>query len=292
MNKGAHILVVGNEKGGSGKSTAAMHLIVGLLARGLKVASIDVDPRQGTLSRYLTNRRKFNRAMGRDYPLPQHHALEGRGALGPTSEEMAEDEQRLKLLIEGASLHADVVVIDTPGTANILSLLAHSYADTLVTPINDSFIDLDVLAHLDGQQMSILGPSQYAEMVWEAKKRKAERDGAEATGVDWIVVRNRLTNLDAHNKRDMGRTLDELAGRIGFRVVGGLGERVIFRELFLVGLTILDLKDEFGKQALTMSHIAARREVHRLVDAIRLDDAISHAAESETGDTAPSALSN
>jgi len=289
VKRGAHIVVVGNEKGGSGKSTAAMHLAVGFMAKGLTVTSIDVDPRQGTLSRYLTNRRKFNRAMGRDYPLPQHHTLDAHGPAGPTADEMAADEQRLKLLIEGASLQSDVVLIDTPGSANPLSLMAHSYADTLVTPINDSFVDLDVLAHLDGQQMSILGPSQYSEMVWEAKKRKAERDGAEGGGVDWIVVRNRLTNLDSHNKRDMARTLGELAERIGFRVEGGLGERVIFRELFLVGLTILDLKEEFGKQALTMSHIAARREVHRLVAAVRLPATEESA---HTGEPVAEALSN
>ena len=285
MKRSAHIIVVGNEKGGSGKSTAAMHMAVGCMGKGLRVTTVDVDARQGTLSRYITNRRKFNRAVGRDYPLPQHHTLQSRGLLGPSPEEMAEDQQRLKLLIEGAALQSDVVLVDTPGTASPLSLLAHSYADTLVTPINDSFVDLDVLAHLDGQQMNILGPSQYAEMVWEAKKQKAERDGDEG-GIDWIVTRNRLTNLDAHNKRDMERTLRQLAARIGFRVEGGLGERVIFRELFLVGLTILDLKEEFGKQSLTMSHIAARREVHRLIGAVRL------APAGEAGEAGGNSLSN
>jgi chromosome partitioning protein len=53
-----YVIVVGNEKGGSGKSTAAMHLIVALAKLDFKLGSIDLDARQSSLSRYIANRRE------------------------------------------------------------------------------------------------------------------------------------------------------------------------------------------------------------------------------------------
>ncbi len=262
----AHVIVIGNEKGGSGKSTTAMHLIVALLQQGRSVASIDVDARQGTLSRYVANREKFIKTSGRDVGMPDHYTVDPAKEAAGKAELEAECE-RLRLLIEGAWINHDVVIIDTPGSASALSRLAHSYADTLVTPINDSLVDFDVLAHVDGTRFAIMGPSHYAEMVWEQKKVRADRDGG---SIDWIVMRNRLSSLDAHNKREMERLVRELAERIRFRAVPGFGERVIFRELFLVGLTILDLKDAAGPKALSHSHHAARQEVYTIVNALGL----------------------
>ncbi|MDA0998359.1 MAG: AAA family ATPase [Proteobacteria bacterium] len=263
----AHVIVVGNEKGGSGKSTTAMHIAIGLLRAGNTVATIDVDSRQGTLSRYIVNRERFNRVMGRDYPMPSHFRVETHGHMGMTDADLAAAESKLRLTIEGALLNRDAVIIDTPGAANRLSFLAHTYADTLVTPINDSFVDLDVLAHLEGQGTQIKGPSHYAEAIWEAKKIHAGRDSG---SMDWVVMRNRLTNLAAHNKREMELSMRELAKRLGFRTVSGFGERVVFRELFLVGLTILDLKEAAGGQPLSRSHVAARDEVMELIQSLRL----------------------
>ena len=148
-----------------------------------------------------------------------------------------------------------------------MSSLAHSYADTLITPINDSFVDFDVLAHVDGARMAVMAPGPYAEMVWKQKQVRAERDGG---SMDWLVMRYWLSSLDAHNKRKMDKVLDDFAERFGVRVVPGLGERVIFRELFLAGLTIIDLKDAVGPQALSPSHLAARQEVLDLIGAINL----------------------
>jgi chromosome partitioning protein len=148
-----------------------------------------------------------------------------------------------------------------------LSSLAHSYADTLITPINDSFVDFDVLAHVDGARMTVMAPGPYAEMVWKQKKVRAERDGG---SINWLIMRNRLSSLDAHNKRKMDKVLGDFAERFGVRVVPGLGERVIYRELFLAGLTITDLKDAVGLQALSPSHRAARQEVLDLIGAINL----------------------
>ncbi len=273
---GAHMVVVGNEKGGSGKSTTAMHLIVGLMQMGFSVASVDVDFSQGTLTRYLANRRAFVKAAGSDVKSPEHFTVEAPGEDEHDDSEGAKAE-RLGLLLEGGIINHDVVVVDTPGSAGPLSALAHSYADTLITPINDSFVDLDVLAHVDGVRMAVMGPSHYAEMVWKQKQVRAQRDGG---SIDWIVMRNRLSSLDAHNKRKMDDVLRDLSQRIGVRIVPGFGERVIFRELFLAGLTIMDLKDAIGPQALGPSHLAARREVEDLIGAIDLPEVSQAVAES------------
>jgi chromosome partitioning protein len=264
---GAHIIVIGNEKGGSGKSTTSMHVAVALMMKGYRVATIDVDGRQGTLSRYIANREIFNKKMGRDHPVPEHYSITGHAADGVTDAELAEESERLRLVIEGTGLSHDIVVIDTPGAANKLSFLAHTYADTLITPMNDSFVDLDGLAHMDGHGLNIKGPSHYSEAIWEAKKEKAARDSGT---IDWIVMRSRLSNLEAHNKREVEQAIRELSKRLGFRALPGFSERVIFRELFLIGLTILDLKQAAGGGALSRSHLAARDEVFVIIDGLKL----------------------
>lgn len=243
----AHVIVLGNEKGGTGKSTAAMHIIAGLLDHGLHVGSLDLDLRQGTLSRYIENRTKSDRLL----KSPDHvRIIEDNGHFQDAFD-------RLK----GAE---DVVVIDTPGHHTDLGVLAHSLADTLITPLNDSFIDLDVLARVDGEKMKIQSPSHYAETVWKQRQQKmVNQKGAH---IDWIVMRNRLSHLDARNKRDMETLLDEMSKRLGCRIVPGFGERVIYRELFLKGLTMMDLK---GSE-LSMSHLAARQEVRTLIEAMNL----------------------
>ena len=262
--KRAHVIVVGNEKGGTGKSTTSMHLIVALLKLGRSVASIDLDVRQGTLTRYMDNRRAFAAAPGRSLPMPVHTVIQARTD-APAGAARAEEDRLSALIAQLAPLH-DVIVIDTPGNDTGLTRLGHSYADTLITPLNDSFMDLDVLARVDGGSMRIIGPSQYAEMVWKQKMTRARRDNG---FIDWIVMRNRLSSLDARNKRRMTRILRQLSVRLGFRLVPGFGERVIFRELFLHGLTMMDLRDVAGPEGLTLSQIAARQEVRTLVEGIR-----------------------
>jgi len=254
-----HVVVLGNEKGGSGKSTTAMHLIVALLREGYKVGSLDLDARQGSLSRFIANRAE----NGLDLPMPRHVRLE-QSTLDSAAAAREEEKQRFDaILVDMAD--CDFVVIDTPGSDSNLSRLGHARADTLVTPLNDSFLDLDLLARVDGQGQKIRGPSTYAEMVWEQKKRRALSDGG---SIDWIVMRNRLASLDARNKRRIGKLVEELARRIGFRLAPGFSERVVFRELFPRGLTLLDLAD--AGTSLTLSHVAARQELRGLLDVIGL----------------------
>jgi chromosome partitioning protein len=264
----ARVIILGNEKGGSGKSTAAMHLIVGLLRAGRTVGSIDIDSRQATLTRYLENRAVLAEKKGVDLPLPTHRLIP-RSKLEPSMAH-ADEAERFTAALDGLSRTCEAVVIDTPGSDDPLSRLAHSFADTLVTPMNDSFIDFDLLAKVDPDTHKILRPSLYSEMVWEQKKRRAMRDGG---SIDWIVMRNRLASTEAKNKRAVGEVLEALARRIGFRLAPGFGDRVIFRELFLSGLTLLDLRQPGIERTLSMSHVAARQEVRELLAAVGMDAA-------------------
>jgi chromosome partitioning protein len=252
--------VFGNEKGGTGKSTLSMHVTVALLNRGLRVATFDLDARQGTFSRYIANRRQFAERTGNPVPMPEHLAL------APAPHQVVEIALDDALAQVG---HCDVVVLDTPGYDSPLAQAGHTYADVLVTPINDSLIDLDVLALVDPQKQTIQRPSHYSERVWKAKQARAKRDGG---SMDWIVVRNRLGQLDARNKKLMAKLVADLAKRIGFRVADGIHERVIYRELFLDGLTAEDLATLISTREVAMSHVAARQEIRNLLSALSLDE--------------------
>ncbi|HEY1720304.1 MAG TPA: division plane positioning ATPase MipZ [Magnetospirillaceae bacterium] len=253
------IIVVGNEKGGSGKSTVAMHLIVALLGQGARVASLDLDARQATLTRYIEHRQRKT-GLGLKLPLPEHQALNA--SLDPIG-----DQQKLTDAILALAERNDVLVIDTPGSDQPLSRTAHSHADVLVTPLNDSLIDLDPLARIDPAKRQVGHPGPYSEMVWDARKQRAMR---RQKPTEWFVLRNRLSHLDARNKREMERLLTALAQRIGFKLIPGLSERVIYRELFLDGLTLLDLGGH--RTSLTLSQVTARQELRRMIDALGLTE--------------------
>ena len=262
----AHIIVLGNEKGGSGKSTTAMHLAVGLMKLGQKVGVIDIDSRQRTISRYIENRAAFAREQQAWMPVPESAVIPRSDK--PSRAEMEADEREAFVgALARLARDNDVVIIDSPGSDHFLARLAHSFADTLITPINDSFIDLDVLARVDPETLKVLGPSVYAEMVWNEKKTRAIRDRGT---IDWVVMRNRLSSTESRNQRDMSRVVEQLSRRVGFRVAPGFGDRVIYRELFLRGLPMLDLRDVDANISLSMSHIAARHEVRGLIEALRL----------------------
>ncbi|MDO5606073.1 MAG: division plane positioning ATPase MipZ [Paracoccus sp. (in: a-proteobacteria)] len=252
----AHIIVVGNEKGGSGKSTTAMHVATALARMGHRTAALDLDIRQRSFGRYLENRAHFCAREGLDLPMPTLAAL---AATSPNDTDPLSDAMAM---LEPAH---DFILIDCPGSHTRLAQMAHMLADTLITPMNDSFIDFDLLARMSPEG-KVLGPSIYAEMVWGARQG---RQAAGAGPIDWIVLRNRLGTQAMHNKRRVGSALTQLSRRIGFRVAPGFAERVIFRELFPRGLTLLDLKD-IGTEQLNMSNIAARQELRELIQTLNL----------------------
>lgn len=260
-----HVLVVGNEKGGAGKSTVAVHLAVALSRAGLSVAALDIDLRQRSFTRYFENRARWAAARGVSLPGPSIEVIIS--SARPDREGAAdEDRARVVGMINRLRDTFDVVVVDAPGSDTTPSRAAHGAADTLITPLNDSFLDFDLLAEVDPISDAITRPSLYAEMVWEARKAKSQ---AEKRPIDWIVLRNRLSTLDARNKRRVGDALAALAGRVGFRIAPGLSERVIYREMFPSGLTLLDMNDA-PENPLTMSQVAARQELRELVAALKL----------------------
>jgi chromosome partitioning protein len=263
----AHVVVLGNEKGGSGKSTTALHIAVALLKAGQRVATIDLDSRQKSFTHYIENRRAWAERAKLKLEMPTHYCVAR--ADGPSVEaNEAREFANFSQAIARIEHTHDVVVIDTPGSDSYLMRLAHSMADTLVTPLNDSFVDFDVLATLDQTNFAVTGESHYAEMVREARRQRRLVDGKL---VDWIVVRNRLSQLGSRNKRLVGEGINELSKRMGFRSVDGFAERVVFREFFPRGLTALDDLDEatLGTRP-NMSHLTAREEVIGLLNALHL----------------------
>jgi chromosome partitioning protein len=260
-----HIVVVGNEKGGSGKSTTCMHVATALARLGFRVGALDLDLRQRSFARYIENRIAFAARSGLALPTPELRDLPEADPARLAPGENPYD-QRLGAALAGLERSSDFIVIDCPGSHTRLSQIAHSLADTLVTPLNDSFIDFDLLARTDPASGKILGPSIYAEMVWQARQMRAQ---AGVKPIDWVVLRNRLGAQQMHNKRKVGAALAELARRIGFRVAPGFSERVIYRELFPRGLTLLDLRDA-GVEVLNLSHVAARQELRDLLHTLDL----------------------
>jgi chromosome partitioning protein len=250
----AHHIVFANEKGGTGKSTTAIHVAIALAARGARVACLDLDSRQRTLYRYLENRRDTTARRDINLPIPAFDVFE--------QESQARLEDQIGAMEEGA----DFLVFDTPGRDDPFARYVATRANTLVTPINDSFIDFDLMGRVDAENFKVKKLSFYAELMWEARMARARADGAT---IDWVVLRNRLHNMEARNQQRMTEAIAELSKRAGFRVVPGLNERVIYRELFPSGLTLVD-KGYLGN--LGTAHIVARQELRELVSALALPE--------------------
>jgi chromosome partitioning protein len=259
----ARVIVFGNQKGGTGKSTLAMHLSVSLLMQNYNIATVDVDAKQGTFTRYIDNRKK-TAVNSSNLPIPEHFVMcESEG--DSVSEIEGKNNENFVNLMNSCYQNFDFVVIDTPGSDSHLSKLAHSYADIVITPMNESFIDLDLLVRIKDLDSTELPPSVYANMLWNQKKERAIRNRGT---IDWVVLINRLSSVSSKNRSELEKILLALSKRIGFRLAQGFKERVIFRELFLSGLTILD-KNHLVTQT-TLSHIAARQELNQLLKTINV----------------------
>ena len=254
------VIVIGNSKGGSGKSTTAIHIASGLLRYGYSVGCIDLDGAQGTLSNFIDNRRRFSGATNLHLDVPALHTLAESRDKSPEFAE-ASDCRRFSRAFHDL-IDRDYIVVDTPGSDNLLSRLAHTMADILVTPMNDSFLDLDVLVRVDHDGKRILGPSPYAVAVLDRWGAKGLLSG---TSMEWVVMRNRVSQVASRNQTRLQALLRNLGPRLGFRPIKGFGERVIYRELFPRGLTVLDPLESIHPQARTSSNDRARTEVWGLI---------------------------
>ena len=265
--RSAHVIVVGNEKGGTGKSTLSIHLTVALMKAGFRVATLDLDTRQQTLTRFLENRESWARTAPWDVELPFHFALQ-RG----TSDNVRDNETvEFGAFAEaiGQVEHAyEFVVIDTPASDSYLMRLAHSLADTLVSPVNDSYIDVDVFSRVHHDRDKRGAVAHYADLVIEARRKRHLVDQGI---IDWVIVRNRIASLQSNNAKQIAVSLGRMAGELKFRAADGLHDRVIFRELFPIGLTALDPIEEAMKTGtLSASQQSARREIEGLVTTLQL----------------------
>jgi chromosome partitioning protein len=267
VRQGAHVIVVGNEKGGSGKSTTAFHLAIYLLYQGHRVASIDVDSRQQTLTHYVRNRRDWARSRGMPLPHTTHfHLPLARGDSVRENHKLEFDLFRQAL--GEVEQDADFIIIDTPGFDTNLTRLAHSLADTLISPVNDSLIDLAVMAQVDPVTGEPRELSHYARLVQRARSERLAIDGRT---IDWVLVRNRISMLSSRNMRQVQTMLERIATRLGCRIADGIAERVIFRSLFGSGMTVFDALDEDLLGGLpSMSHMGARQEYRNLAGALNL----------------------
>ena len=303
-----HVVVIGNQKGGSGKSTFAMHIIVALLKAGQRVASFDLDLNQLTLTRYLGNRHEWDRKHEQKLELPDHYPVTeevhdsalrrfisrlkkigrvhkdnfiGSSALSHSAD-LGRFISQLKKI--GRARKHDFIVIDTPGGVQHLSLIAHGMADTLITPTNDSFLDLDVLVAMEQSDIEPQ-PSVYAKTVLRALEAR-RKVGGRAT--DWVVVRNRLESVESSNQRQISQVLDVIQRTLGFRIARGLLERPVYREFFAAGLTVFDPVEGFTSAAESnQPELLARLEVQNLIREIGLihevdlEDEVCHEIELE-----------
>jgi chromosome partitioning protein len=262
------VIVVGNEKGGAGKSTIAIHVATALLHAGVSVAIIDLDLRQLSMARFFANRRTWAQSSGAALPMPIEPLLGRAGELLclPTDQQVAcfEEAGARALAL------AEVLIVDTPGADTALSRAAHANADVIITPLNDSFVDFDMLGQVDPVTLDLIKPSLYSEVVWESRKQKMREA---RRSIDWVVLRNRLGATEARNRRRLDERIAALSRRVGFRTGPGLRDRVIYRELFPFGLTVADLSQKVRPIPVSLTHVAARHELRSIVSALGLSGA-------------------
>ena len=231
-------------------------LATALLHRGASVAVIDLDLRQQSMGHFFRSRAAWLASSGANLPMP----------IAPS---LGDDSLEAFEAAIAAVAEADYVLIDTPGGDTPLSRAAHALADVIVTPMNDSFVDFDLLGEVNPVTLEVIRPSLYSETVWDSRKRRMAADRA---SIDWVVLRNRLAPSEARNRKRLDERVQALSRRAGFRVGPGLRDRVIYRELFPFGLTVADLSPSVRPVEVSLSHIAARQELRSLMSAIGLDD--------------------
>ena len=232
-----------------------------MLKSGQNVATIDLDWRQRSFTHYIDNRLAWGRQRGKELPTPTHVCFDEEAEFLTEEDEAAGRAAFANTFVNLAANHG-YIVIDTPGHNHYLARLAHTMADTLITPLNDSFVDLDVLGSVDPENFSVSGISHYARTVEERGASARPPAGRIPIGSCCATVGDARRATSAI----VGEALQDLSQRLGFRCIEGLAERVIFREFYPRGLTAIDNLDELtlGTRP-TMSHVTAQLEVQGLL---------------------------
>ncbi len=263
-----HIIVFANEKGGVGKSTAAFHTCIALCNAGERVAALDVDLRQLTLHRALWARQESERDYNVTLPGPEQIML------------AQANEHELEQKLHIARIHNSFIIIDVGGHDSPIARKAIFMADTIVTPVNDSFIDLDMLGRIDPRTGELRTLGNFARLVEHLKEPGL---ALRARPLDWVVMQNRARNFATRNERKVRDALDQIAPVAGFRLITGLRERVTYRELFPLGLTLFDLA---AIPSLGKPQNRAREEIWAMLRALDLPSEALRRAIAPAGEAA------
>ena len=263
-----HIIVLGNLRRGSGKSTLAIHLAVGLMKAGRRVATLDTDFERGTLSRYILNRRRFAHANELALDTPTHYRFRNAGGGAKPLETETAQTNFVSSAIAAAEAGHDFIIIDTPSTLTKANLFAHALADTIISPINDSFLDLDAIVP-STKVTADIAQSVYTSAIHRAREA---RELVTSRTIEWWVIPNRIfSSLNTRNERTIRAALKEASQRLGFRIAAGIAERLLYRQLFPKGLTAFDPMEAslLGVKP-TISHVLARQDLRQLTSLINV----------------------
>lgn len=224
------IIVVSSMKGGTGKSTLAFHLAVEAYLNNIDIVTYDMDFPQFSFSAYLKNRKNNPSLKSWD----QHFQISDFSSIPDFPSDK-------------------LVIIDTPGKYDPFLMPIHKKADLIITPINDSFIDINTIMKIEHERWASFG--HYYEFVYNSQNYNEN--------LKWIVVRNRSSSIASNHSKEIRSKLEDLSKRINFTLINGPKERNIYRELFNKGATVLDLKSK-----LSISHMAAKFEIKSMWKAI------------------------
>lgn len=268
----AKVIVLGNEKGGSGKTTICIHLVIALCKLGFRVATIDIDCYQQSLGNYLTRRNKTAEKYKIPLCQPEHFTIPYNHKDDTAASRQAA-EGALIGIIEQRSNDFDFIVIDTPGSHTHLNRLAHSYADHVITPVNDSYVDIMMLGQTEQNDPSRVIPGLYSAMFFEQRLKRASRDRQK---VDWVVAINRTSaTKNIRNSAQISSEIKNFSKKMGFRIGSGLGDRVIFKELYPLGLTLYDREKSLKQEKslkISPSLLAARQEMRHLLNSLQITE--------------------
>jgi chromosome partitioning protein len=176
-------------------------------------------------------------------------------------------EAELETKIRMAQIECAFIIIDVGGHDSAIARRAIFMADTIVTPVNDSFIDLDMLGRIDPRTGALKTLGAFARLVEHLKEPGL---ALRARPLDWVVMQNRARGMTTKNERKFIDALNAIAPVAGFRLIPGLRERVVYRELFPIGLTLFDLGmiPNLGR-----AQPAAQKEIAQMIDALNLSGA-------------------